>query len=466
MNITPTLFKKNAVANLQNEQLRRNLKKATSHSLTKRAEAVHEIANEWESLRERAHHIKKEAIDHLSDYLEQFERTAMANGIKVVWASDAKEACEAILHIIKQHNALRVVKSKSLVTEEIELNHALEHNGIKTVETDLGEYIVQLAGEPPSHITAPALHKSREEIGKLFAEKLHIPYSSEPTELTAAARKLLREEFLGAEIGISGVNFAIAETGTLVIVENEGNGRMTTTLPKVHIAVTGIEKIIPKFEDLEVFLRLLARSATGQKLTTYTIIINSPRQPEEMDGPEEVYLILLDNGRTDFLSQPKLREALYCIRCGACMNVCPVYQKVGGHTYGWVYPGPIGSVLTPVYRGTQEAKDLPYASSLCGSCSEICPVKIDIHHGLLWLRKKVVDEHKTPLAERVMFKLWLMTMKHPWLYRLSAKLGRWFQPLFRTPSGSLRVPQWTKTREFPQMAKRSFREMWKTLDIE
>jgi len=463
MEIKPTLFKDNAVASIHNEQLQRNLKKATLHSLETRLAVVNEITN-WEDLRERAHQIKEETIDHLADYLEQLERKAISNGIKVAWAKDGDEVCDYIVKVAKENHTSLIVKSKSLTTDEIGLTPVLERNGIRAVETDLGEYIIQLAGEPPSHITAPALHKSREEIGQLFSEKLHISYTSDPAKLTEIARNVLRQQFLEAGIGISGVNFAVAETGTIVIVENEGNARLSTTLPKIHIAVMGMEKVIPRFQDLAVFLRILARSSTGQKLTSYMSMINSPRRLNEVDGPEEVHLVILDNGRSDFLTNPKLREALFCIRCGACLNTCPVYQKVGGHTYGWVYPGPIGSVLTPVYKGIEEAKDLPYASSLCGSCSAICPVKIDIHHILLWLRKKVVDNRRTSLFERLVFKVWSVAMSNVKFYTASTRLARFFQPLFSSGATSLNVPRWARSRDFPKLAEKPFRELWKEME--
>lgn len=463
MNITPRLFKENAVACLHNEQLRRNLERATSLSLQTRLAVVSEIAN-WEDLRQRAHEIKKETIEHLAEYLERLEQKAVSNGMKVVWAKDGAEACDYIVGIAKENNASLIVKSKSLTTDEIGLTPVLEQNGIRAVETDLGEYIIQLAGEPPSHITAPALHKSREEIGQLFSEKLKIEYTPDPAKLTEIARKVLRQQFLHAGIGISGVNFAVAETGTIVIVENEGNARLSTTLPRVHIAVMGMEKVIPRFQDLAVFLRILARSSTGQKLTSYMSMIQAPRKPLEVDGPEEVHLVILDNGRSDLLADPILKEALFCIRCGACLNTCPVYQKVGGHTYGWVYPGPIGSVLTPVYRGIDDAKDLPYASSLCGSCSAICPVKITIHHMLLWLRKKVVDKRRTPLFERLAFKCWSVTMSNVKFYAASTRLARFLQPLFSSGSSSLKVPRWTRSRDFPKLAAKPFRVLWKEIE--
>jgi L-lactate dehydrogenase complex protein LldF len=353
-----------------------------------------------------------------------------------------------------------------MVTEEIGLSHTLERHGLEVVETDLGEYIIQMAKEMPSHITAPALHKTREEVGALFAKKLRIPYTSVPEELCVVARRILRQKFLTAELGISGANFAIADTGTVVIVENEGNARLSTTMPKIHVAVMGLEKVIPSFVDLPIFLKLLPMSSTGQKQTSYVSLISSPRRPGELDGPDEFHLVLLDNGRTQILADPKMRESLYCIRCGACLNTCPVYQRVGGHSYGSVYPGPIGAVVTPLFQGIEVAKDLPYASSLCGACSNICPVKIDLHHMLLWLRKQVVDQRKTPWQERALMTLYLAGMKDSRLYRAGSRLLRVSLALAGKKDRPLKVSGWTETRDFPPLAEQSFKQLWKRLERE
>lgn len=457
--LRPENFFKLVEGRIHNIQLRRNLKRATSTSLLKRSEVVADFEN-WEEMRTEAYEIKKQVIDHLSDYLEEFENNATKNGITVHYAVDAVEARNLVLDICERCHAKTVVKAKSMVSEEIDLRHALEKIGIETIETDLGEYIVQLANEIPSHITAPALHKSREEIGELFSEQLHIPFTSEPEKLTQVARNVLRKKFLDAEVGISGVNFAVAKTGSICIVENEGNARLSTTMPRVHIALMGIEKLLPDLNALSLFLKLLARSATGQRMTSYTSLINGPRRETEPDGPDEMHVVIIDNGRTRMLSAEKLREALYCIRCGACMNVCPVYQKIGGHSYGSIYSGPIGSVLTPIFNGIDKAKHLPYASSLCGACSEICPVKIDIHHMLLWLRKRVVERKGSKLFERVIFRCWMLAMRSKPLYEFSSKLLRWFSPIMVTKNESMRIPVWSKTRDFPPLASQSFREMW------
>lgn len=446
------------------QDLRENLRRATSHSTTLRLKAVSAVP-EWEDLRSEAHAIKKEAIDHLAEYLERFESQATEAGCKVYWAETASQAAEYVVNVCRQKGASLVVKAKSMTSEEMELNTALEGASIQPVETDLGEFIVQLAGETPSHITAPALHKSRTQIGKLFSEKLGMNFSDDPKELTRAARAILREKFMDAGIGITGVNFAVAETGSLVLITNEGNGRMCTTLPRTHIALMGIEKVIPRFDDLRVFLKLLARSSTGQKLTSYVTILNGPREARETDGPEELHVVILDNGRSQLLAHPHTREALYCIRCGACLNVCPVYQRVGGHSYGWVYPGPIGSVITPELQGISQAQELPFASSLCGHCSAVCPVKIDLHHMLLWLRKSAVDSALTSRGERWIIKLFAATMKRPGLYRWSGMLGWMVQRILAPRGKGLRVPCWSAGRDFPPLPKKSFHQLWEEGEI-
>ncbi|MEW5978161.1 MAG: LutB/LldF family L-lactate oxidation iron-sulfur protein [Acidobacteriota bacterium] len=460
MQFKPRLFKRYAADNVHNSQLRKAYRFATHHALQKRADVVKDVP-EWEALRTRAHLVKQEAIEHLDVYLERFEQQVQSVGGHVFWARDGREARDYILGVARRIGARNIVKSKSMTTEEIGLSQFLQESGIRTVETDLGEYIIQLAGETPSHLTAPALHKTREEIGELFANKLGIPFTSVPEELCAVARGLLREQFLSADLGISGCNFGLADTGTVVVVENEGNARLSTTLPRVHIAVMGLEKIIPSFTDLPVFLKLLARSSTGQKQTVYVSMINSARRKDDLDGPEEFHVVLLDNGRTEILADPKMRESLYCIRCGACLNTCPIYQRVGGHAYGSVYSGPIGAAITPVYQGIQEAQDLPFASSLCGACANICPVKIDIHHLLLWLRRQVVETLDRPWRERLLMKLYLMGMKDETLYRMGSALLRVALSFTGNGKGQPRVPGWTETRDFPPLADKTFKQLWK-----
>lgn len=363
-------FKKDLPKHLANETMRRNISKAAWHSVEKRNQVVAEIPG-WEELRQQAHHIKREVIDHLFENLDTFETNARQKGIEVFRARDAKEANQLAEKIACKHGVKRIVKSKSMVTEETGFNDYMLASDFEVIETDLGEYIIQLAQESPSHLTAPALHKSRVEIAELFREKLGIPYTEDPGELTEIARKVLREKFLTAEMGVSGANFAIIESGGIAIVENEGNARMCATLPPVHVAFIGMERLIPRVSDLSLFLTLLCRSATAQRLTSFVSVINGPRPPYAYDGPEYLYYIIIDNKRSSLLKDEHLKQALYCIRCGACYNTCPVYQNIGGHAYGWVYQGPIGAIITPQFLGLEEAKALPFASSLCGSCTDI-----------------------------------------------------------------------------------------------
>ncbi|HSB10736.1 MAG TPA: LutB/LldF family L-lactate oxidation iron-sulfur protein [Blastocatellia bacterium] len=422
-----------------------------------------------EALRDRARQIKENVINNLDDYLVQLEENVVRLGGTVHWARDGDEALAIVLELARKNKVTRVVKSKSMVTEEIELNDALEQAGIEAVETDLGEYIVQLAREKPSHILAPAVHKSKEDISELFAERLGAANLKEAKEMTAVARKRLREKFCTAEMGITGANFAIAETGTIVVVENEGNIRLSTSLPRIHVALMGIEKVIPSLKDLAVFLRILARSASGQTMSSYVSLISGPRRAGEVDGAEEFHLIILDNGRTRLLADEEMRESLYCLRCGACLNVCPVYKKIGGHAYGSVYSGPIGSIITPAFAGLEKTKDLPFASTLCGACREICPVRIDIPRILLRLRSDwsegKADGAGPPLREKLALKLWALGMRHALLYSLMFRLFALFQGPLLEDGKLKRLPfafgGWTENRDFPALARRSFRSMWR-----
>jgi L-lactate dehydrogenase complex protein LldF len=357
-------------------------------------------------VKERAKNIKWRALETLDQHLEEFEMQFTKRGGKVIWAQNTEEAQEEILSICKEKDCKTVVKSKSMVTEEIHLNAFLEKNGIVSVETDLGEYIQQLDGEPPYHIVTPAMHKSKEDVARLFEHKLGTPSKLSPEELTMVAREKLREKYVRAEIGITGANFIVSDAGAVVLTENEGNGRLTSAWPKTHIVVVGIEKMIPSLTDLALFWPLLATYGTGQKVTVYSSIIAGPRQPGETDGPEEMYVILLDNNRSEILASPVQRESLYCIRCGACLNVCPVYKNIGGHSYGTTYSGPIGSVISPHLSGLEEYKHLSYASSLCGACTEVCPVKINLHELLLENRKESVEQGMTSFSEKMGWKLW------------------------------------------------------------
>src|SRR5215204_1101889 len=390
MHLTAETFDQNARAALRDEHLHGALQNLAATFGERRRSAIQTVDN-WEELRERARRIKEETLLHLDEYLERFADKAEGAGAKIHWARDGNEACSIVLRLITAIGATQVVKSKSMATEEIHLNDALEAAGIFPVETDLGEWIIQLAGETPSHIVVPAIHKTRSQIAELFVEKVGIAPTDDVGALTGAARNFLRSRFAAAEVGISGVNFGIAETGSMLILENEGNIRLTTSLPKRHIALMGIEKVIPKLADLDVFLKLLPRSGTGQKLTTYQSLITGTKKKSTDEGPDEIHIVLMDNGRSRMLAHPVTRQGLACIRCGACLNACPVYQQIGGHAYGSVYPGPIGAVITPQLVGLEKARQLPYASSLCGACREVCPVKIDIPQLLLHLRAEVVE---------------------------------------------------------------------------
>jgi len=445
-------FRENARAALADAHLRGALKHATSLFGERRKEAAASLPD-WEALRTQARAIKDETLLHLDRYLEEFVRNAESCGAKVHWARDAAEANSIICQLAKEHQARIVVKSKSMTTEETHLNNALEAAGMQVVETDLGEYIIQLAEETPSHIIAPAIHKTKGQVAELFTNELGVPLTNDIAQLTQIARTTLRDRFAAADAGISGVNFGIAETGTIVIVENEGNIRLTTSLPRIHIAVMGIEKVIPRFADLEIFLKLLPRSGTGQRLTTYQSFITGVKRRPGDEGPEEVHIVLLDNGRSRMLAHPVTRQSLACIRCGACLNACPVYQQIGGHAYGSVYPGPIGAVITPQLMGIEKTSQLPYASSLCGACREVCPVKIDIPRLLLHLRAEIAPR-KGGLGERLAFKAWARVMMSPTLYRMSSIAGRVFQrflPLSRA---------WTNDRDLRPIESKSFRDLW------
>ena len=347
--------------------------------------------DDWQALREYAHRVKLHTLSHLDHYLEQLEHQIVAAGGQVHWVRDGAHAGRVIADLARSRDDRTVVKSKSMTSEEIDLNQVLEAAGCEVVETDLGEYLLQLAGDRPAHIIAPAVHKSKEAIAKLLADKLGVPVYDDAERLTRVARDALRKKFLTAGIGITGVNFAVAETGTIVVVENEGNARLTTSLSRVHIALMGIEKVIPRLADLGVFLTLLPRAATGQRMSSYVSLLTGPRRAGERDGPEEFHLVIMDNGRTAIQADPVMRESLACIRCGACLDVCPVFERTVGHAYGSVYSGPIGAVITPLYQGLDVAGELPFASSLCGACGEICPVKIDLPRLLLELRARVVQ---------------------------------------------------------------------------
>lgn len=474
--LTAETFGENAKVALRDTQLRGALRNATSQFGKRRLEAATSLKN-WEELRSQARAIKDETLRNLDKYLEEFVSQAEARGVKFHWAIDAAAANATIEALLMERHARTVVKSKSMTTEETHLNEALEKSGVEVVETDLGEYIIQLAHETPSHIIAPAIHKTKQQIAQLFTSELGSAPTDDIAVLTSTARKTLRDRFASADVGISGVNFGIAETGTILLVENEGNIRLTTSLPRLHIAVMGIEKLVPRFTDLDIFLKLLPRSGTGQRLTTYQSFITGVKRHAGDEGPEEVHVVLLDNGRSRMLAHPVTRQSLACIRCGACLNACPVYQQIGGHAYGSVYPGPIGSVITPQLIGLQKAAQLPYASSLCGACREVCPVKIDIPRLLLHLRGEITESPSTQdnyanssrTNERVAFKVWARIMTSPVLYKMSARVGRVLQRLL-VRNGVIGdkpgvwlgpLSAWTVGRDLRPMDSTSFRDRWK-----
>lgn len=449
-------FSENAKAALNDAQLRGALRNATTIFGKKRREAAASLSN-WEELRTQARAIKDDVLLHLDHYLETFVQNAEKRGAKVHWARDAAEANAIVTRLTVERGARNVVKSKSMTTEEIHLNAALERAGMHVVETDLGEYIIQLAHETPSHIIAPAIHKTKRQVAELFTSELGMTPTDDVDQLTSTARSTLRERFATADVGISGVNFGIVETGTIVIVENEGNIRLTTSLPRTHIALMGIEKLLPRLADLDVFFKLLPRSAAGQALSAYQSFITGTKRNASDEGPDELHIILLDNGRSRMLAHPVTRQSLACIRCGACLNSCPVYQQIGGHAYGSVYPGPIGSVITPQLIGIQKAAQLPYASSLCGACREVCPVKIDIPRLLLHLRGEISETQPSGRRkERLAFRLWAFVMTHPKLYEKTAKAARLFQRFFKLP-----VKAWTNGRDLRPIEAESFREHWR-----
>jgi L-lactate dehydrogenase complex protein LldF len=403
--------------------------------------------------REKAKNIKWKALETLDKQLENFEAAITKRGAKVIWAVDAQQALAAIQKICEEKNCKTLVKSKSMVTEEIHLNDFLEKQGIESVETDLGEYIQQLDGELPYHIVTPAMHKSKEDVAKLFAEKLGTDPKATPQQLTLTARKVLREKYVQAEIGVTGANFIIADMGGIAVTENEGNARLSCSFPKTHIVIAGIEKVIPSMTDLGLLWPLLATFGTGQQVTVYNTIITGPKQPGETDGPEDMYVILLDNGRTNILANEKQRESLYCIRCGACLNACPVYKNIGGHAYAATYSGPIGSVITPHFKDLGEWKHLSYASSLCGNCTEVCAVKINLHELLLENRHEAVEEGHIKFSERIAWKMWKQGMlRRKWMNMAGSKTKNWVVNTL--------VKGWAAHRGKMEFPKRSFNQMW------
>lgn len=425
----------------------------------------------WDALQDRGRAIKAHTLENLDFYLQMAEESVKGAGGKVFFAKDSDEATRYVTELALAKGVKTAIKSKSMVSEEMGLNEILEAAGIETVETDLGEYIIQLAGETPFHILAPAIHKSREDVSQLFQDKLNAPRYTNIDDLGREARNQLRRKFIAADMGITGANFIVAETGTLVLVTNEGNGRMCTSMPRIHVAITGMEKVVPSLEDMGIMLRLLIRSATGQRISSYVTTVTGPRLSDDEDGTEEFHLVIVDNGRSRLLADPELREALYCLRCGACLNACPVYRKVGGHSYGWVYPGPIGAVVTPALTNMSDAKDLPYASSLCGACKEACPVKINIPRMLLYLRRQLAEgdtypQHKTStIGERLAAKGLRMAASGEFTMGVANSLGRLLSRQMQKASQNAKraspITAWARYRSLPMLAKRPFRKRWK-----
>ncbi len=464
-------FRKNSALALSDENVQKNLAGLYSgfHSARIMASSA---TSDWEELSDTGRRIKAHVIENLDYYLEMLARNVERAGGHVFFAQDAKAASDYVAGVAARNNIDMVIKSKSMLSEEMGLNERLEADGIEPVETDLGEFIVQLAGDTPFHIIAPAIHKSREDVSRLFAEQLGSPFYEDIEDLGREARAQLRQKFMSAGMGVSGANFLVAETGTVTLVTNEGNGRMCTSMPKVHVAIAGMEKVVPSIEDLGLFLRLLIRSATGQMLSSYVTTVTGPRRDEEEDGPEEFHLVIVDNGRSRLLADADLREALYCLRCGACLNACPIYRKVGGHAYGWVYPGPIGAVVSPMLTGLSDAKDLPYASTLCGACKEACPVRIDIPRMLLYLRKELTqgdnypDQKSVSAAETVAMKGWRASVSSDKAMRTASLLARLGQSVMSRDGKISKLPGplsgWTEHRDFPPASK-PFRSRWRDM---
>jgi L-lactate dehydrogenase complex protein LldF len=453
-------FPEGARRSLGNDQLRRNVRHATDVIRAKRALVVGETTD-WEALRESGREIKAHVLRHLDAYLAQFEENCRQAGGHVHWARDADEANRIIVEIVRSHRETEVIKVKTMTSDETQLNVALAAAGIAPYETDLADLIIQLGDDTPSHIVVPALHRNRVEIQKLFQTTMGLPdLSGEPEALAAAARGFLREKFLRVKVGFSGANFLVADTGSVCVVESEGNGRMCITLPRVLITLAGIEKIVPSLVDLEVFLQLLPRSATGERMNPYNSIWTGVTAA---DGPEEFHVVLLDNGRTRVLEDPEARETLHCIRCAACLNACPVYRQTGGHAYGSIYSGPIGAILTPQLQGMEHSRSLPYASSLCGACYEVCPVKINIPEILIHLRRRIV-EARAPAGERLGMRAASLAFSSPGWTMLAHRLGRLAQWPFARDGQLRSLPgpgrSWTATRDLPALPKQSFREWW------
>ncbi|KVM77388.1 (Fe-S)-binding protein [Burkholderia ubonensis] len=462
MQVQSMHFKARAGQKLADQRLQQNLKKLSTKFVSARADAMTQI--DFPATRAALKARRNRALENLDAWLEAFEREATRRGTTVLFADTTADAARLVADIARRHNVKKVIKTKSMVSEEMRLNEVLGQMGVQSIETDLGEYILQINdNEPPSHIIAPVVHKDKDEIADLFAHTHHRERLTEIPDMTREAREVLRPHFLSADMGVTGGNFVIAETGSVALVTNEGNEGMCTVMPRVHVAVTGIEKVLPTLEDLATAMRLLPRSATGQKTSNYFSLLTGPRGPGDEDGPEHMYVVLVDGGRTGLIGG-EFQEMLRCIRCGACMNHCPVYQKVGGHTYGWVYPGPMGSVLTPSYVGLDRTLDLPQAATLCGECDSVCPVGIPLSHLLRTLREKQVERRLRPWRERAALAAWGFVARRPTLYALTTKLAVRILERLGGGGGMLRrLPMmggWMETRDLPVPTGRTFRELY------
>ncbi|KVU67784.1 (Fe-S)-binding protein [Burkholderia ubonensis] len=462
MQVQSMHFKARAGQKLADQRLQQNLKKLSTKFVSARADVMTQI--DFPATRAALKARRNRALENLDAWLEAFEREATRRGTTVLFADTTADAARLVADIARRHDVKKVIKTKSMVSEEMRLNEVLGQMGVQSIETDLGEYILQINdNEPPSHIIAPVVHKDKDEIADLFARTHHRERLTEIPDMTREAREVLRPHFLSADMGVTGGNFVIAETGSVALVTNEGNEGMCTVMPRVHVAVTGIEKVLPTLEDLATAMRLLPRSATGQKTSNYFSLLTGPRGPGDEDGPEHMYVVLVDGGRTGLIGG-EFQEMLRCIRCGACMNHCPVYQKVGGHTYGWVYPGPMGSVLTPSYIGLDRTLDLPQAATLCGECDSVCPVGIPLSHLLRTLREKQVERRLRPWRERAALAAWGFVARRPTLYALTTKLAVRILERLGGGGGMLRrLPMmggWMETRDLPVPTGRTFRELY------